>query len=275
MTGHDELDAELTRLFADERLDVRPSANATEAIVAGARRVRRRRVALTRGGGAAAVVAIVAGGALLAGGRGEDPGRDRNVAAPAESVSRTTQMRTPTGSAPEVERPASSRAEVPELSGSPAPSIESRDGGESVSSTAAPRQGDVLSAPVLGPEGYKGLRLNMSYDDAVATGLLAAGGGPPAPGTCDTYRPAEGAAAVQSVTISGESGVVQFTASSARTTEGMGAGSSVRELRATYPELAAENGGYSAPAGAGARYQFATEAEQVTELRLTATDHDC
>ncbi|GLZ41243.1 hypothetical protein [Actinokineospora sp. NBRC 105648] len=61
------VDQELRRLFADDRLDVPAKAGAAEAVVAGAHRVRRRRVAAGAAGGAVLAALLVTGGVVLAG----------------------------------------------------------------------------------------------------------------------------------------------------------------------------------------------------------------
>jgi hypothetical protein len=134
----------------------------------------------------------------------------------------------------------------------------------------------VLAATaVLGPSGYKKLALGMSYEQAVATGMLAQGkDAAPPEGACDVYRLAEGHGAIMDVTISGARGIVSFRASGAPTAEGIVAGAPVEQLRATYPDLTAESGGYSATAGGG-RYHFATKGDTVTEVRLDAGDPGC
>jgi hypothetical protein len=60
-----DLEDELTRLFQDERLDVRVAADAEQTVVAGARRVRRRRIALVSAAGVLSVSALAAGAVFL------------------------------------------------------------------------------------------------------------------------------------------------------------------------------------------------------------------
>jgi hypothetical protein len=57
----DELDAELRRLFGDERLAVQPKSDAPQAIVAAAQRIRRRRAVLTAACGVTVAAVLVAG----------------------------------------------------------------------------------------------------------------------------------------------------------------------------------------------------------------------
>ncbi|WP_199430744.1 hypothetical protein [Qaidamihabitans albus] len=277
MTGRDdELDLELQRLFADERLDVRPIAGAQEAIVAGARRRRRRRTAAAGGGGALAVVAFVVGGMLLAGGRPPEQRHDHHVAAPAGTERVTT---TRAGSpAPRSESETVRSSPVRRTSAAPRSSTGSLSRPSAPPSVSVPtsKQGQIMSVAVLGPDGYKALKLNMPYDKAAGTGMLAADSSAPAAESCTSYRLAEGADAIRAVVISGARGVVAFNAGSAQTAEGIAAGSPVRDLESAYAELAPEpSGGYSAPAGSGARYYFGTADDTVTQVRLANTETGC
>lgn len=272
----DQLDAELRRLFDDERIGLRPRHDAAETVVAGARRLRRRRTVAAGGGGTLAVLALVGGSLLLGGQRPPAETPDARIAAPpastgaslastsAEVTSQPEQM-SPPGSAPE--KTSSQRAE-PRTSSS-------RESTEQAASSALPEASALLAAPTLGPQGYHQLTLGMSYRDAEATGMLAGPVKAPPEDACSTYQLAEGTVAVHDVTISGTAGVVMFRAAEAVTPEGIGAGSSLERLRATYSDLTAESTGYSATAGPAARYFFTASDDSVTEVQLRAADWPC
>jgi hypothetical protein len=60
-----DLEDELKRLFADERLTVQVPADAEKTVVAGAKRIRRRRTALVSAAGVVAAAAVVTGTLML------------------------------------------------------------------------------------------------------------------------------------------------------------------------------------------------------------------
>jgi uncharacterized caspase-like protein len=131
-------------------------------------------------------------------------------------------------------------------------------------------------APVLGPGGYGDLTLGMSFADAVATGSLQAqeAAPPPADG-CGTYQLTEGDGGVREVVVSGEQGIVTFSASGARTPEGIGTGSSTGEVEQAYPEVARDSATYSAPTGSGGNYVFYLAEDQVDSVQLIGPAVPC
>ncbi|NIJ14522.1 hypothetical protein FHU38_004923 [Saccharomonospora amisosensis] len=272
----EELDVELRRLFSDDRLDVAPTSDAGQRIIAGARRLRRRRRALVSGAATFVVAGLVAGGVLL-GELGKPEGNsDVQIAAPpAGDRAAASQPAPPTildrpqgegraGRSPEAEP----RTETERTVAGSEPA--------STPTTVPPARGTVMMAePALRHDGYKDLRLGMRYEQAVATGMLTSDAQPPPPdGSCMRYALAEGAYAIEDVVISAEHGVVAFNASKARTTEGVGAGSSERQVRAAYDDLTVETDGYSVAVG-NARYHLAVSQGSVMRLRLLAQPWPC
>ncbi|PXY31797.1 hypothetical protein [Prauserella muralis] len=273
----DQLDAELRRLFDDERLGLLPKPDAAQSVVAGARRIRRRRAAMAGSGGALVVLALVGGGLLLGGQRQPMETPDAHIAAPPAGTGGTSSVTTtaqPT-SPPQV-RSLPGTPPVDSSSESESPATSSRQSTARTTSSLPPDASTLRAAPVFGPESYQKLTLGMSYRDAAATGMLAgADQSPPPENACSTYRLAEGATAIRDVTISGSAGVVVIRAGEAVTPEGIGAGSSLDQVRAAYPDLASESAGYSASAGANSRYFFTASDDSVTEVQLRASGSSC
>ncbi|MBK1784423.1 hypothetical protein [Prauserella cavernicola] len=275
--GDDRLGAELRRLFGDERLDMNPRADSGKAIVAGAQRRRKRRAAMATGGGTLAVLALVGGTLAVSTLRGGDePANVPPAAMPQTSPTTSQALSSPSSSVDATQ----SEAEEPGPSGSAEPPDAPASPPESSWSSASsspPSMGTKFVDPTLGPEGYRELSLGMSFGDANSTGLISTTRMmPPSSGTpCSTYRVSDGTDAVSDVTISEANGIVRFRAAEAKTADGIGAGSSLEQLRSTYPDLTTESSGYSASAGANARYSFAVTDETVTDLQLVAVSSDC
>lgn len=274
----DRLDAELRRLFDDDRLDVTPRPEAGQEIVAGARRVRRRRTMATSGASALAAVGLVFGGVALQQSLGSGAGTE--VAAPPSTRVGTTErppLPSPTiipghgqpvpGQTGRAAPPASPTGQQTSRQQVPPPA----------SSTGMPNSVPML-ASVLAPSGYGQLRLGMSFDQARATGMLAASGSQaPEPGSCGRYRLTEGSAAIKQVVVSGDPahGVVRIRSAGARTPEGIGAGSSKTELEGAYPGIQRTSATYSVSTGAGSTYVFYVDDDKVTEVQLVSSDPGC
>lgn len=275
-TDPDELGAELRRLFADERLEVTPTPSAGARIVAGARRRRRRRTMVAATTATAVVIAFAAGGLALS--RPGVPSSPSDVRAASPSTpdhvtysayAAPTSSALPPRPTPRGQEPTATvrprPVETPSTSSSSSPP----------SSTRTPMaSAEIMIMPVLGPDGYKDLKLGMPFPDAAETGLLAEAEAPPPAEGCVSYRLTEGSGAIHAVTISGTRGIVDFRASGARTVEGISVGSPVDALRKAYPNLTTDPDGYSTPAGSG-RYVFTAAADTVTEVHLVATEKDC
>lgn len=273
----DALDAELRRLFDDERLTLRPREDATTTILTGARRLRRRRAAYTATGGALAALVLVSGGVAVNWVRSPQTETAAHAASPSLSLS------TDASSSPAVSPPAPVPGLPPAVSAPAKGQMSASDSTEPTiasSTTSAPASASaqrlpLLAGPVLGPNGYEKLTLGMSYDIAKKTGMLAVSDSDPEPSGCGQYPLREGKGGVQSVTISPTKGIVRFDAGGAHTPERVRVGSSKDDLAAAYPDLTSQPDGYTAPTGSGATYLFTLDGRgQVASLALTASD-DC
>lgn len=141
--------------------------------------------------------------------------------------------------------------------------------------------------PILGPAGYKALKLGLNENDAVATGLI---GGKQAIGQCDWYYLAPGEGPQNpgnGVVISPSRGVVSIPGTErSRTPEGIvmgsvnnSAGSTLDEVKRAYPNLAHQPGDpdfiFRTPIAANpdAYYRFAMGGDtKVKDISLTSND---
>lgn len=243
MTEHDD-DAELAEFtdglrasLADDRLALRPTAAAKDAIVAAARRRRRQREIGYATGGSLAVAAALAGGLLLA---APQPGTESSMAQDAKATS-----------AP--------------------PAAEARSEAGVMARQLAP------SRPVwLGPRGYGVLRLGMSYAEIRQTGMLAHPGAPPPTG-CARYRLAEAGGEVRDIVVSARDGLAVVTASTASTPEGVSVGSAREQVERSYAvDRAGDAARYTIATGAGGYYRVTIGADdRVSRLQLVNANQDC
>ncbi|MCT2586622.1 hypothetical protein [Actinophytocola gossypii] len=270
-----DLNDELRQLFADERLDipVRPGAEAT--IVAGARRIRRnRRLAVTAG--AVAVAVLVSGGVALATHSTNRSLPPAETTADAPIVTPTTSTATTTSRPPATSTSAvTSHSSPPSVESDPPPTGEKK---ERERKDVPPS----LTDAVLTHTGYGPFELGMSGDDALATDLLTLEWGE---FDCSRYLIRGGG----TVVVSEKFGVVSLRVPErVRTPEGIGAGDTVGEVRATYPGVSDYRHGVSGSAteGTDAFYSFLTVEEPplhepvpdtfvVAELRLDSSKSDC
>ncbi|WP_020668946.1 hypothetical protein [Amycolatopsis nigrescens] len=270
MSADDDLDTELRRLFGDDRLGMHPRAGADQAIVAGARRIRRRRKVVTASGGALGVAILVAGGLVLGGYR---PGQPLPpVAEPAAPVVDGTTITPPPPAPPPVAQPpveAPSPTQAPAHTPAPPTSGTTATDTKVVPTFKVP----VMAGPALGPDGYKTLRLGMSYEQAKATGALDDGTPPAA--ECQSYRLKEGANEISMVTISPNKGVVLFEAARAHSPAGIAVGSPETALKQAYPSWNdGPNGGF-VPTGDQGGYRFAVDNGAVSYFSLEGNGQDC
>lgn len=134
------------------------------------------------------------------------------------------------------------------------------------------------SGNVLGPDGYKGLRLGQSQQEAEQTGLLVDKQHSPG---CDFYylAPSEGKPNPGSgVFIEPTKGVVVIGGTDKiKTPEGVTIGTTLNQVKAAYPDLE-QVGDYlyetPVPGGSsGERYRIAVnEEQQVSDFALQAAD---
>ena len=251
----DDLDADLRALFADARLTVPVGEDAVASVVAGAKRRRRRRTTLLATGGALGVAVVLLAGGLFAG-----------HALPPRQTQTATQPGLPTAS----------YATTPDQTGArPAP--------EAVLPPNAPT--------VLGPTGYGDITMGLTARQVLDTHLVntQAGGG----GGCTGYtyvaptgsRPSAAAVAADEKSLyvylsaRASAGVQVIVApSGVRTPEGIGEGSSVAALRATYRNLPTQKDSVQlvpVPGHPGLSYRFTIDNDTVSSIGLGLTDQVC
>lgn len=262
MSAPDErpnLDEELRRLFADDRLDLPVARNAGAAVVAGARRRRRNRVALTAAGGVLAVVAVVSAGLTLSG------------------IGRPTTVPSATGPVLTMTVPPATPTTSP--------------------ATTAPQPVAGALLYVLGPEGYDKLTLGMPLKEAAgllrqtAVTTVAAGClrytmllngtyvGPTMQGATGAATPSWPVKGKLEVLVSLREGVVELTGDPVlRTPEGIGVGAPEELLVEAYPQLDVSRGTATAQVSGNpdAVYVFGlTGAGTVKSFSLRLAKSDC
>lgn len=268
------LDDELQRLFADDRLDVPVRHGAAEAVVAGARRVRRRRIAMSAVGGAAAL-SLLAGTAIVL----TKPGPTHSV--PGAEISATGDI-----TAPPTERsadPAPTSVKAPGNSGIRTGSVTGKPTSSTSPSDFQPEDGVDGTVP-FGPDGYLALRLGMTAEQAEATGLITPNVQPISSKGCKGYdykgTPKE--AARYAVVISPKYGLVRLANGPARpvTAEALILGSSEGDMKKAYPTSAGTHGAVGewvtqVPGHDDKRYWFLVRDGKVSAMRLELAVQDC
>lgn len=277
--GDAEVGERLRRLFDDAALGA-VRAPDPDAVVAGARRRRRRRATAGACAGVVVTLGAVAGGLVLSGAGGR-PGPDDIAAADSSSpIARSTGAsvpRDPSSPADEVPPPGLTTVESPPGTAPTslprtAPPNRSTFPSSMRPSSAGSTPAERPEGTPLGVSGQEPLTLLMTYDEAVATGAMDPGGGPPAQGRCRSYETS--ASGISRVAIRGGHGIVRFQAADAPTPEGIGVGSPVSELNRTYPESEpwGEKQRVRSNPDADSRYVFGVGGDRVTTLRLTVPD---
>lgn len=284
----DELDAELRRLFGDERLTVRPKTDAPEAIVAGARRIRRRRTAMMSASGAVVAVVLVGGSLTFGPFRSQDnvaamntsvlktgaPPQVVNGSVAPVSTSETTTPGSPPSSTlgaptgiPDADKPPSSKNVPPKppppSSGRPAPQF-------------------ITTGGLLSPTGFGSLKLDFYVSGpALADVTMTSAGGA---GACPAYNfsgdgvPGPGLANASPASPNGGGGyIVRIVPSGVvHTPEGIGKGSTKDDVKLKYPGAGENENGLYAPASATSVYQFSVDSAGLVQgIRLEKTNNDC
>lgn len=268
------LDDELQRLFADDRLDVPVRPGATEAVVAGARRVRRRRVVMTAVGGAAAL-SLLAGTAIVL----AKPGPTQSVPGSDASVSTTGHITASPTERSDESAPTSMNA--PGNSGTRTGSVTGKPPASSApQSTGRPDDGTMA----FGPDGHLALRLGMTAEEAEATGLITPNVQPVSSKGCKgyDYKGLPKDAAHYAVLISPTYGLVRLANGPRRaeTAEGINVDSSESDMKKAYPISAGSHGAVGewvtqVPGHADKRYWFLVRDGKVAEMRLELATQDC
>jgi hypothetical protein len=273
----DGLDAELRRLFEDERLAVQPKADAGQMIVAGAQRRRRRRAALTSAGGVTMAAVLIAGGLTFG-----NPRAGNNAASLSSDALYTQSPDKGSSSHPHasvVPPAATNTTMVPPtlaLGGGVSASPTRMTKPTSMSSTSGAMA--VAAGPLIGPDGYGRLKLGMTVEQAATQGVVLAG--PQGGNACKTYTfSGTGVPSGGSALISPNAGVAEISpAASVTTPEGVGRGSMKSDIYSAYPVASeAKPGSVSAPASGTGTYVFGLDSsgQRVAALGLENPKQDC
>jgi hypothetical protein len=283
----DELDAELRRLFGDERLAVRPKTDAPETIVAGARRIRRRRMAMMSASGVVVAVVLVGGSLTFGPFRSQDNAAAMNTSAlktgalpqtMADSVppAPTTDSPLPggesppptsvPGSPPSADRPTTTPnapAKTTPTSGKPAPQF-------------------ITTGGLISPAGFGNLKLDAYLEGTPPAGVTLTA--TPTSTACTGYNfsgdgvPGAGFVAASPATPNTSGGFAMMIVPSGpvHTPEGIGKGSTKDDVKQKYAGAGENESGLYAPASTTSIYQFAVDGANVVQaIRLVKTNSDC
>ncbi|WP_051580808.1 hypothetical protein [Pseudonocardia acaciae] len=170
--------------------------------------------------------------------------------------------------------------DAPVVSMRPAPAPAPAPASSPPAAPAAPTPA-AAGGKVLGPNGYGALTLGVPRADAVRTGLLTPAN-PVAtnPAECTLHHIAGRPAAERiGVYVSPRQGVVQIaSAPDWRTPENIGAGSTLTQVRAAYPDLVQDVNGTTAtvPGNPTAVYRFMLDPQgTVVEFSLELRGQEC
>ena len=211
------VDDELRRLFADDRLDIAVRPDAEQVIVAGARRLRRRRNVAATAGAVAVAVVLVGTGIALAG-----PGAQESLP---PAVSTTTPPPTTSEAPATTTKPPAVRKKSAKSATNP-PATVVEEAKETPSSKPPPQ----YDLDMLLPRNFGPLWLEMGAQEALDTGLLGAVEG--TDGTCTRYAGTFGG----HVLVSANLGIVRIGVTApVSNPEGIHIGSTVGEVRKAYP----------------------------------------
>ena len=270
--SEDKLEQRLRALFADERLDLPPPADAGSAIVAGAQRLRRRRHSMAVTSGVVAAAVIVSGGLAVFKIQSQDNAAVMSAGPPELSVKPPDNL-TP-GIPPQVSSPTTPSTQQTQA---PASGTDTRTQKTTThASTTTPQAPPVTTGPLLAADGFGQLKLGMTEADAAAQGITFTNKQPF--GACELFdAQGNGVPGAASVAISAAHGLVMVNpAEAAHTPEGIGAGSSKSQVLAAYPGASNEPGMLIAPARSISEYHFALDGKGiVTATLLYSTNQDC
>ena len=273
-----DLDDELRKLFADDRLHVPVRPEADRVIVTGARRIRRRRAGVVFGGGMLSVATMLVAGTAF--GVGGDAAPRTPLAAAASTGLTTTTTPAPVSTTTS-DAPAISVASPTTIVAMPPHTTP-----KATTTTFTPTPTKATAATqrlAFGPTAVGPLRLGMTVDEAMATGLIQAN---PAPATgvgCVVYDWAGHPAGTTTYALlfSPKYGLVRIGGrADAVTPEGIRDGSSEADVRAVYPYQAAPHNGSNewvapAPGNPNAHYWLLLSDHVVTDVRLELAVQDC
>jgi hypothetical protein len=273
-----DIDDELRKLFADDRLSVPVRPEADGVIVTGARRVRRRRAGMVFGGGMLSAATVLVASTAF-GVAGDSPPRVPLAAAESSGLTTTTEPPSPSPST--IER-ITSVAPPPvtterRTTTKPPPTT--------TTTTTTPTKAKPPTTPLaFGPTAVGSLRLGMSIDEAVAAGVIQPGTPPPAPvAGCQGYDwlGRSAAPSASPLLFSPTLGLVRIGGRvDAETPEGIYAGSSDEDVRAVYPNQAKSHTGANewvapVPGNPSANYWLVLSKHVVTDVRLELAAQDC
>ncbi|MBO0839638.1 MAG: hypothetical protein J2O49_02320 [Sciscionella sp.] len=271
---NEELDDELRRLFTGDNLTIPVAENAASSVVVAARKLRRRRIV-----GATTGAAVVIAGAALAGVALAGIGRPHNasVASPplvtSSSAPSYAEPLPTSNSVPSIDIPSPTISATPPAASTtqPRPSITT-----SMQATSAP------TAPnepiVLGPDGFRQLKLGMTEQQAQATGMLE-GNSISTDLACTKYQFSGTNSDRVTVYVSHQFGVVAIGGDlGTRTAEGVAIGTNTGQLKRTYPDLVQRDAGTYVARIAGRnkfQYQFEISQQKVSAITISTIDQNC
>lgn len=264
-----DLDDDLRRLFGDDRLDVHPAPDATDAVLRGAHRRRRRRAAISSAFLVVALVGVGLGATQL---------RTLSHDDPADELLETATSTASTTSLP----PSTSTVVAPGSSGRPVTPPASSGGTTTPPGTGTGKPRTTTPSPPPPPPAEPGrlgaLLLGMSEADALATGALIE---PSSPADQENRCKAYATRSVpdgDAVVISPARGIVRITRpSTAKTQKNVGVGSTVAEVKAAYGNATQSGTTVLVPMATSPSwsYVFTTNGTTVTTVHMRLAADDC
>ena len=264
-----DLDDDLRRLFGDDRLDVHPAPDATDAVLRGAHRRRRRRAAISSASLVVALVGVGLGATQLRTLSHDDPADELLETATSTASTTSLPPSTSTVAAPG----SSSRAATPPASSGGATTPPGTGTGKPRTTTPSPPP-----PPPAEPGRLGALLLGMSEADALATGALIEPSSPADQENRCTAYATRSVPDSDAVVISPAKGIVRITRpSTAKTQRNVGVGSTVAEVKAAYGGATQSGTTVLVPMAASPSwsYVFTTNGTTVTMVHMRLAAHDC